>query len=254
MGFLSRFGVGGPTVDLRLDHPNTQPGGTLTGHLHLKGGSDAAEVTGVAVMLEAVVEVEHGDEEWRENVVFAKQPLFGAFTLNAGQEISAPVQLTVPWEAPITALGGWNLRGMQVGTRTQVDIRGAVDPTDRDPVAIHPLPSQDAVLRALASLGWQFRSADLEKGRLPDSSLPFYQELEFVPSHRGSISELEVTFITRPDAMKVVLEANRRGGFLSAGGDAYASVVLPHASAVDEGRLRNELAAQVERLAQRRGW
>ncbi|WP_370248855.1 sporulation protein [Nocardioides sp.] len=253
MGFLSRFGVGGPTVDLVLDTPQTTPGALLTGTLNMTGGKDAAEIEQVKVMLESVVEVERGDEEWRETVTFATQPVSGPMTLQANQPFQARVSLQVPWEAPITTVGGWQLKGMQVSVRTQVDIKGAVDPKDRDPVQITPLPVQQAILDGLASRGWRFKGADLEKGRLPGSTLPFYQELEFVPSgYGGRIRELEVTFLADPQQVQVVLEADRRGGFLSAGGDALARFGVPH-HAIDAHMIGNALQEQISRL-EGRGW
>lgn len=253
MGLLTRFGVGGPTVDLTLADPHTLPGAVLTGTLEVVGGSRPTEVSALGLMLEAVVEVESGDHEWRESVVFASQPISGPFTLDAGQRLAAPVSLQVPWEAPITALGGWTLRGMQVGVRTRLDVRGGVDPKDHDPVTVHPLPAQQAVLDALARLGWQFRSADLEKGRVPGSQLPFYQEIELHPTRaaeRGRINELEVTFVADPHQVGVILEADRRGGFLTSGSDAYARFAVPHTP--DPQRVVQELAGQIQRLAGRR--
>lgn len=251
MGLLSRLGIGGVDVDLVLDSPTTTPGGRLTGHLHLVGGKSDTAIEGVSVTLEALVEVERGDEEWKETVQFAQQPLTGALSLSAGEKVSYPVSLLVPWEAPITSFDGWHLRGMKIGTRTKVDIRGAVDPTDRDPVEIHPLPVQSAVLRALAGIGWRFHSADLEKGRMKGSSLPFYQEISFTPTRSSRIKELEVTFLVTESGVDIVLEADRRGGLLRSSGDVHARLSVGHHT-TNEHELAAGLEEQITRLGDRR--
>lgn len=255
MGFLSRFGVGGVKVDTILDRPTAMPGGGVTGQVRLQGGKGAQDINSVRVSLEANVEVEHGDGEWRENVQFATQPVAGRFKIAGGQTMSVPFSFGIPWECPITTVGGWHLRGMSVGVRTRVDISGAADPGDLDPIAITPLPVQGAVLDALSDLGFRFKSADLEKGRIHGSTLPFYQEVEFAPPMQlvHSISELEVTFLADPHGVDVVLEADRRGGFMSSGGDSLCRFRLSHAD-TDRWVLAGHLEATIRQLGQRRGW
>lgn len=254
-GIAARFGAGGAKVDTVLDRPDTTPGGTLTGTVHLTGGKTEQEVREIRVALEATVEVESGDAEWREDVQFATQAVAGGMTIAAGERRSLPFRFQVPWQCPVTAIGGWHLRGMRLGVRTRVDIAGAVDPGDLDPVAVLPLPVQQAVLDALGGLGFVFRRADVEKGRLPGSDLPFYQEVELAPpaSLRGKMNELEVTFLADPAGTDVVLEADRRGGLFSEGRDALSRLRLSHGD-TDPRRLVEPLDAEVRRLAARRGW
>ena len=254
-GIMARFGAGGAQVDTVLDRSDTTPGGTLTGQVHLTGGAVAQEVREIRVSLEATVEVESGDGEWREDVRFATQAVAGAFELQPDERRSLPFRFSVPWQAPITAIGGWHLRGMNLGVRTKVDIPGAVDPGDLDPVTVLPLPVQQAVLDALGILGFTFRRADLEKGRLPGSDLPFYQEVELAPPPdlRRHMTELEVTFLADAQGTDVVLEADRRGGLFTEGRDALSRLRLSHRDA-DPRRLAGPLDAEVRRLGTRRGW
>jgi hypothetical protein len=53
-------------------------------------------------------------------------------------------------------------------------------------------------------------------------TLPSYQEIEFYPLPQliGTINEVEVTFVADPEGVEVILEFDKRGGFLSAGHDA----------------------------------
>jgi sporulation-control protein len=252
---MARLGSGGAGVETVLDRTETTPGGAVTGTVHVTGGSVAQDVTEVRVALQATVEVESGDSSWREEAVFGTAAVAGAGRLEPGQQYQVPFSLPVPWQCPITAIDGWHLRGMRVGLRTRVDIPGSVDPGDLDPVTVLPLPVQRTVLQALDGLGFAFRGADVEKGRIRGSELPFYQEVEFAPPPglRGRVNELEVTFLADPQGVDVVLEVDRRGGLLSEGRDVGGRLRLGH-SDTDVRSVAAHLDAAVSQLGARRGW
>ncbi|HEX6967738.1 MAG TPA: sporulation protein [Micromonosporaceae bacterium] len=232
---LNAFGVGGPSVDTVLTNPNTRPGLTLDGTVQLRGGEMDAEIEQIAVALVTRVEVESGDSEFTAGVEFQRLPVTGPLKLAAGQQLAIPFRLPVPWETPITDVYGQRLRGMTMGLRTDVAIARAVDKGDLDPVAVHPLPVQERILDAFARLGFHFKNADLEHGRIygVQQTLPFFQEIEFfaAPQYAGSIKEVELTFIANPHSVEVVLEADKRGGFFTPGHDAYGRHVVEHAGA-----------------------
>ena len=254
-GMMARLSSGGASVETVLDRAETTPGGAVTGTVHVTGGSVAQDVTEVRVALQATVEVESGDSSWREEAVFGTAAVAGAGRLEPGQQYQVPFSLPVPWQCPITAIDGWHLRGMRVGLRTRVDIPGSVDPGDLDPVTVLPLPVQRTVLHALDGLGFAFRGADVEKGRIRGSDLPFYQEVEFAPPPglRGRVNELEVTFLADPQGVDVVLEVDRRGGLLSEGRDVGGRLRLSH-SDTDVRAVAAHLDAAVRQLGARRGW
>lgn len=252
--FMSRLGVGGADVETVLDRPQTQPGTVVTGLTTITGGKVDQEIEKILVSLEATVEVERDDQTWYEEVTFGTQQIGGGFTVHPGQQVNGRFELPVPWQTPVTDVGGWHLRGMKIGVRTKLAIPGAVDPGDLDPVSVHPLPIQEAVLGALGDLGFQFRSADVEKGHLSGSELPFYQEIEMKPSgeYARRISELEVTFLVDGNGMDVVLEADRRGGLLSSGHDELSRFRVGHHD-LDRRALAGLLHQQLEHLGRRRG-
>ena len=120
---------------------------------------------------------------------------------------------------------------MDVGVTTELQIARAVDKGDLDPVNVHPLPAQDALLDAFGRLGFRFHGADLEKGerlRSTRQRLPFYQEIEFslaVGSTSG-LKEVELTFVADGREMDVVMEMDKKPGLFGAGGDTYRSFVM----------------------------
>ncbi|WP_432495459.1 sporulation protein [Kineococcus gypseus] len=250
----ARFGAGAASVDTQLERDVAQPGGPVGGRVVVVGGSVAQDVEEVVVALQARVEVESGDSEWREDVVFARARVGAGFTTAPGERTELPFSLLLPWQTPVTAIGGWRLRGVHVGVVTKLVIAGAVDPGNLDALTVVPLPVQQAVVDALGSLGWRFTHADVEKGRVRGSDLPFYQELEFAPPPgTRRVNELEVTFLTDARGVDVVLEADRRGGLLSEGRDVVTRLRLGHGD-TDRARVAAALEGAVRELGSRRGW
>ncbi|MFD7880005.1 sporulation protein [Streptomyces sp. NPDC059766] len=228
---LGAIGVDGPSVDTVLDHGAVPPGGVLSGQVHLRGGGSAVDVEHIALELVARVEAEHEEGESEGFVVFERFVVGGAFRLGEEALFSVPFQVTLPWETPVSELYGQQL-GIVLGVRTELAVSGARDKGDLDPLAVRPLPVQEAVLEALGQLGFGFRSADLEYGRIggTDQRLPFYQEIELTPApqYAHAVGEIEVTFLAGSDRTEVILEADRRGGLFSEGHDGLARFTVGH--------------------------
>jgi sporulation-control protein len=232
---LRAFGVGGPTVDTVLDSPDTRPGGQLTGRVEITGGDHDVDLEHLTLALVTRVEVESHDMEHGAAAEFHRQRVAGAFRLAAGEHQSLPFQLTVPWETPITDVYGHRLPGMTMGVRTELAVARATDKGDLDPISVHPLAAHEAILDAFVRLGFRFKHADLERGRIAGvhQTLPFFQEIEFLPApqYAGRINEVELTFVTGPQHVDVILEFDKRGGMFAAGHDAYSRFTVTHAEA-----------------------
>ncbi|MEU3901096.1 sporulation protein [Streptomyces sp. NPDC045251] len=229
---LGSLGVGGPTVDTVLDPGAARPGGALSGRVELVGGTADHDVEHIALELVARVETEHGEHGEGEGVVaFGRHTVGGPFRLAAGARQEVPFSVPLPWETPVTELHGQPL-GIVLGVRTELAVAGARDKGDLDPLTVAPLPAQEAVLEAFGQLGFGFRSADLEYGRIGGTGqqLPFYQEIELTPPERYAhqVNEIELTFLAVPGALEVVLEADKRGGPFADGHDALSRFTVPH--------------------------
>ncbi|MDP9797031.1 sporulation-control protein [Catenuloplanes nepalensis] len=234
---LSALGVGGPSVDTVLANPNTRPGLTLDGQVNIVGGTTAVDIEHVALGLVTRVEVEGHDTDWDSVMEFHRVVVAGRFRLEANERRQLPVRFPIPWETPITDVYGQRLRGMTMGLRTELSVARAVDKGDLDPIYVHPLPIQEKILDAFMRLGFHFKTADLERGRITgvNQQLPFYQEIEFYPpaQYQGTINEVELTFVTNPQGMDIVLEFDKRGGFFTEGRDTYGRYQVSHAQADD---------------------
>ncbi|MEV4710149.1 sporulation protein [Micromonospora sp. NPDC049374] len=253
---MQAMGVGGPSVETVLSNPNCRPGGHLEGSIAVTGGDHGVDVSYVALGLLTRVEVESGDNEYATNQEFQRQQVTGPFRLEAGQRYDVPFRFEVPWETPLTELYGQHLHGMTMGLRTELEVARAVDKGDLDAVAVHPVPAQERLLDALLRLGFRFARADVERGHIygVHQTLPFYQEIEFYPppQYAGAMKQLEVTFVTDPRQVQVVLELDKRGGLFTEGRDVFGRFAVEHASAAN-----TDFAAQLDgwlrQSLQRRG-
>ncbi|MBT2385159.1 sporulation protein [Streptomyces sp. ISL-11] len=259
MGFkkmLASLGAGGASVETVLFEENVVPGSVVQGEVRIQGGSVAQQIQGVSVGLQARVEVEGGENEYKQDVEFTRVQLGGAFEVQAGAVHSVPFGLEIPWETPITTFLGRHLTGMNIGVTTELAIARAVDSGDLDPVNVHPLPAQQAILDAFGQLGFGFKSADLERGRIHGTRqrLPFYQEIEFrAPSQYRGLNEVELSFVADDREMDVVLEMDKKPGLFSGGSDSYRSftVDLHHYAQTDWAAYLNQWLAEV---GGRRNW
>lgn len=250
---LGALGIGGPSVDTVLHDPHVRPGGTLSGEVHISGGSQETTVEHVALGLVTGVETGHDDNV---GVEFHRVVVGGRFPLAEGEEKTLPFEIPVPWETPVSSVHGHPLPGMTMGLRTELSVEQVADKGDLDPVGVEPLPAQERVLDAFSELGFHFKGADLQHGHLHGipQELPFFQEIEFVPPPQvsGLVSEVEVTFVAGPDRLDVVLEADERGGMLSPDRDAFG-----HFSGTHDEAVNTDWAARIEQwlehVAENRG-
>lgn len=208
---LGALGVGGPTVDTVLSSPHTYPGGLLSGQVELVGGGQSLEIEHITLSLVA------GEESEGEQATageFHRTTVGGPLHLAAGQQLSVPFELELPWETPLTAVYGRPLPKMMMGVHTEVVIARAVDKGDLDPILVNPLPVQLRILDALADLGFVLLGADLEYDRTPTSprGLPFHQRIGYgaAPRYAQAVTELALTFVTGPDTIEVILEPDRQ--------------------------------------------
>ncbi|MFI0013553.1 sporulation protein [Streptomyces griseus] len=228
---LGALGVGGPSVDTVLESGPALPGGLLSGEVRLRGGGTDVSVDRISLLLVARVEREDQEEEHEGTVVLERFTVGGGFRLAEEAEHAVPFSLTLPWETPITELHGQPL-GPVLGIRTELEIAGARDKGDLDPLAVGPLPAQEAILEAFGQLGYAFKSADLELGHIRGTGqqLPCYQEIEILPpsGHAHAVNEIEVTFLAAPGGLEVVIEADKRAGLFSEGHDTVHRFTASH--------------------------
>ncbi|MBB5872358.1 sporulation-control protein [Allocatelliglobosispora scoriae] len=225
------FGAGGPSVATTLTTVKAQPGGPVSGVVHVIGGSRPVTISQIAVALSAKVCVEGEDIATASHVTVAKEAVTGSFALAPGEERDFPFRYTLPFETPLTTVDGRDFADVELGLRTELAVALAFDSSDLDPIKVEPLPGQAAILKAFADLGFSLIRSDVERGQIRgvNQALPFYQEIEFHPAPKfaAAINKVEVTFLASSLTTQVILELDRRGGLVG-GRDIFGRFVVDH--------------------------
>lgn len=253
MGFkrlLASMGAGGASVETELTELNVVPGGVVQGEVRIQGGSVAQQIEGLSVGLQARVEVEGGDQETKQDIEFGKLRLGGAFEVQAGAVHVVPFGLEIPWETPITMFAGQHLRGMNIGVTTELEIARALDSGDLDPINVHPLPAQQAILDAFELAGLrlpQRRHGAGSHPRHPAAPAVLPGDRVLPAAAVPGLHQVELTFVADDREMDVVLEMDKKPGLFSEGSDSYRAfkVGLNDFQGTDWAAYLNQWLAQV---------
>lgn len=212
---LSKVGIGAAKIDAVLDNQQVQPGEQLHGVLNITGGKVEQQINKIDldVYCNYFVEEEYEeDEETKTRVVeqtcrINSFDVNESFTIGPGEEKSIDFSIELSLQAPLS------FGKSKTWLQTNLDIDFALDKQDRDYLHVVPNPLQQAVLNAVAELGFDMVEAESEGCSSHRGELPFIQEFEF-KAHRGDfagrLDELEVVMMCYPDELGVHLEIDRR--------------------------------------------
>lgn len=205
MGFLKKMmaavGVGGATVDARVQNPAVRVGEAITGVVLVRGGAVPQRVERVNLGL--ATRYKH-DDGYVTHLLFS-QPVTPGFDLQPGETREFPFSLTVPSGTPLS------LPGTAVWLATDADIAGAVDPGDTDHLQILPSREMEVVITAAERLGFRLAASEVEHhhGRI-------VQELSFRPPYgQYRLTELEMMMFPASGGLDLLLEVDRRATGLS---------------------------------------
>lgn len=238
--FLSSLGVGGATVDARLDSTVLLPGERFSGHVLVNGGDTRQVIEGLELAVVTRVEVESGEDEFLGNHILQSFKLASEFIVQPNSQQVFPFEAILHPEAPVTEV---NCRGnrTQVWLQTGLAIDMAKDASDRDHLRIAPTSAMQAFLDAMESCGFAMHTVDVEKGFLTANNFRSrsgcYQEFEFKPIGHGygQLQEVEVSFVPEDDRTHVLLEIDR--AFRD---DTYRALTIDHRR-IDQASLVNRI-------------
>ena len=163
-----------------------------------------------------------------------------------------PFSFQLPLDTPVT------IGRTKVWVKTDLDIKNAIDPTDKDFLHVNPNSLLNGVLNSISSLGFRLREAECENAtyRLR-GRLPFIQEFEFVPTSgtfRGRLDELELVFIPNSSTtadLHFQIDRKARGlsGFLSEAMEMDETNITASISTSDLPTLPQKLKTLLERYS-----
>lgn len=215
---LASVGIGSATVDTKLEKEQIVLGEEMKGIVEIRGGSTDQRIDDIYLAVNTQYIKESDDKEYYVTASIERFRLAAAFTVGANERREIPFSFTLPLDTPVT------VGRTKVWITTGLDIKNAIDPSDKDYIEVLPNALLNGVLNSLSQLGFRLREVECEQASYRmRKRLPFIQEFEFVPisgSFRGRLDELELVFMphthTSADLFfQVDRKARGLGGFLS---------------------------------------
>jgi sporulation-control protein len=205
---LASIGIGSATIDTLLEKDRYQPGETLHGVVRIRGGSVEQRIEAIHVVVMTEYIKESNDNKYRQNAEVARYNVSQPIDILAGQTQEIAFSFDLPLETPLT------IGHTPVWLKTELDIRGAVDPGDKDRIDVSPTRAMNTVFEALDVLDFRLRKAECEYASRLGGRFPFVQEFEYVPTRqfRGKLDELEVIFFHggNGNGLELLLQIDRR--------------------------------------------
>ncbi|WP_226666703.1 sporulation protein [Metabacillus litoralis] len=206
---LASVGIGSSKVDTKLTHSSIRVGEDVEGIVEVTGGSVEQAIEEIYLTVNTNFEKEDDDRIIHTQAVISTVKLNEPFIIMPGEKKTIPFQFTLPLDTPISA------GSTKVWIQTGIDIKGSVDPTDRDIVTILPNQLMEETLEAFQNLGFVMRKVKNEAASYKiRKRLPFIQEFELVPTegpYYRKFDEVEVIFFPISETkMDVIIEVDRR--------------------------------------------
>lgn len=215
---LASVGIGSAKVDTKLENDKVTPGGEVRGVVEIQGGNAEQQISDIYLTLNTTYVKESDDKKYTVTGQVERYHITESFTLKANERRDIPFSFILPIDTPLS------YGKSKVWLSTGLDIKNAVDPTDKDYIQVVPNELVNAVLHAVSNLGFRIREVECEQApnRLR-RRLPFIQEFEFVPTggpFRGRLDELEIVFFpVSLNQTEILMQVDRKvrglGGFLS---------------------------------------
>ncbi|OEH92723.1 sporulation protein [Bacillus solimangrovi] len=249
---FASVGVGAAEVDTQLDQDVLKPGNEITGKVVIKGGSVEQNIDSIYLSLNTTYIREVDDNKVEETGVIGRFKLTEPFMISPDEVKEIPFAFNLPLSTPVS------IGQSHVWVQTGLDIKNAVDPSDRDYIHVEPHPLMQAFFTALDNLGFKLHSVENEVApKMLGRDLSFVQEFEFIPysgPFRGKLDELEVVFLPiTEDEFDVMLEVDRRanglGGLLSEMLDVDETKLRIHLTSENVDHLQNDLESLIARYS-----
>ncbi|WP_026560719.1 sporulation protein [Bacillus sp. J37] len=211
---LASVGIGSAKVDAKLSDSMIKVGEKVKGIIEVKGGNIEQSIDEIYLTINTNYEKEEDDKVVHKQAVIANVKLNEPFVIMPGETKTIPFSFELPLDTPIT------VGSSKVWLQTGVDIKGSIDPTDRDIIKIEPHHLMEKTINALNELGFSLRNVKNEAASYKvRKRLPFVQEFEFIPTagqFRKSLDEVEIMFSMLDESnIEIIIEVDRKARGIS---------------------------------------
>ncbi|WML25925.1 sporulation protein [Neobacillus sp. OS1-33] len=249
---FASVGIGSAAVDTKLQKDTYMPGETVNGVVEIKGGKVEQQVDEIYLTLNTTYLRESDDKKYTVTASIDRFQLTTPFTVRPNEQKDIPFSFQLPFDTPLS------IGRSKIWVTTGLDIKGGVDPSDKDSLKVVPNQLMSAVFKAIDNLGFRIREADCEEApRRLRGRLPFVQEFEFVPTSglfRGKLDELEVVFFPSGNgSLDIMFQVDRRArglaGLFSEAMGADETNVRLSVSNADIPNLQQKIQSVIQRYA-----
>lgn len=247
---FASVGIGAARVDTKLEKDRVMPGEEVRGIVMVRGGNTEQNIDDIYLSLHTTYIKEADDKKYTATAQVDRFRLTRSFMIKENETKEIPFSFRLPLEMPLS------MGRTKVWVSTGLDIKNAVDPTDKDYLTVVPSHVMQGVFNAVSDLGFRLREAECEQApRHLRRHLPFVQEFEFIPASgpfRGRLDELELIFYpTNENEVEVLMQVDRRakglGGFLSEAMGMDETYVRMNIHVSDLPSVRQKLQAEIDR-------
>ncbi len=249
---LASVGMGSATVNTKLESDKLVPGQEVKGIVEVKGGSIDQKINEIYLSLYTTYIKEADEKKYTNNALIDQVRLNDPFVIKKQEIKHIPFSFKLPIDTPIS------LGRTQIWVATGLDIKNAVDPSDKDFLKVVPDTLTESVLNVINDLGFRLREVECEEApyRLR-RRLPFVQEFEFVPitgSFKGRLDELEILFFpVSTTETEIFMQVDRRsrglGGFLAEAFEMDESHVHFTIRSSDLASISEKITAMIQRFS-----
>ena len=206
---LASIGIGAAKVQTKLDGVRYTAGDVVSGIVEVTGGNVEQNIDTIYITLYTTYIKEIKDTKYTDKAVITRFTVSEPFTIQANEKRIIPFKFNLPYTTPIS------VGKTQISIQTELDIKMAIDPKDKDYIEVLPSELASGVFNAVSNLGFRRYNVDCEKAPLRfNTPHPFIQEFEYRPTnskYRAYLDELEVTFINQSaNHIEVLLQIDRR--------------------------------------------
>jgi sporulation-control protein len=249
---FASVGIGSAAVDTKLEKDTYMPGETVNGVVEIKGGKVEQQVDEIYLTLNTTYLRESDDKKYTVTAEIERFRLTTPFVIRSNEKKDIPFTFQLPFDTPLS------IGRSKIWVTTGLDIKGGVDPSDKDYLKVVPNPLMSAVFNAIDNLGFRIREADCEEApRRLRGRLPFVQEFEFVPTSglfRGRLDELEVVFFPSGNgSLDIMFQVDRRArglaGLFSEAMGADETNVRLSVSTADIPNLQQKIQSVIQRYS-----
>ncbi|MBF0242523.1 MAG: sporulation protein [Desulfamplus sp.] len=216
---LSKMGVGSTTVETELFNDIFIPGEPIKGKVTIRGGSVEQSIDSIYFKIKSTyedeIEIKSGEDEDEINItrtaLILDDKVSEPFVINPDQVIKFDLDFKLPIFTPVTA------GKTKTWVETGLDIKMALDPTDKDYINVKPHPLMQSVFNSAMELGLQMYKVVCEPApRNMNMMVPFVQEFALKPvrgDFKRRLEEIELIFRPMSNGFMVFMEIdlNARG-------------------------------------------